>query len=47
MQQGEQVVFYGIDLGKQDMTGYWLYDPVHDRYFEISEEEYKELVNGQ
>ena len=39
------IVFLGVDFGKEDMTKYVRYQD--GKFIEISEEEYKELVNGQ
>lgn len=44
-EQGEHIVFYGLDLGSEDETAYWKYDG--KRFVKISEEEYRELKNAK
>lgn len=37
------IAFYGIDLGKDDLTVYWLY--CDGQYESVTEEQYRKLVH--
>lgn len=38
------IVYYGMDLGSDDKSIYYLYDPNIDKYEQISEAEYNYYV---
>lgn len=38
--------YIGIDLGTEDKTTYWIYDPRTDKHYEVSKEKYDEVMKN-